>query len=246
MAAAYDNFDYPSYWEGREYEHKSEVLAIKKLLQEIQTIDRFLEIGGGYGRLIPSYIYRSKRVVFTDPSAKLLSIAKTDTKAKNVKYIQSKIENLKGKVKAGTFDVVLCVRVLHHIQSIEELFQTSENFLKKGGYFLLEYPNKRHFKAVLSEFVRGNLTFYSDIFPKDLSAKNDTLPFVNYHPDEIEMKLHQSGFEIISLLSVSNIRSEFLKKHLPLEFVLWLEKLLQKPLSKVRFGPSMFLLAKKR
>jgi len=25
MAAAYDDYDYPSYWEGREYEHEAEV-----------------------------------------------------------------------------------------------------------------------------------------------------------------------------------------------------------------------------
>lgn len=247
MAAAYDNFDYPTYWEGRFYEHTCETIALKALLSRISKIDRLIEIGGGYGRLLPTYAYRARRIVFTDPSAKLLSIARVQTKGLHIKFIQTKAENLRKKVKPSTFDLVLCVRVLHHIEDIDELFDISFSLLKKGGYFILEFPNKRHFKAVFSEFLRGNFTFYSDIFPKDLSSdKEDGLPFVNYHPDEVEKKLKENGFKIISTRSVSNIRSSFMKRYFPVELVLSIEKRLQKPLSSIRFGPSIFILAQKQ
>ena len=45
MAAAYDNYDYPSYWQGREYEHQSDVIALKSLLDQIPAIRALLEVG---------------------------------------------------------------------------------------------------------------------------------------------------------------------------------------------------------
>jgi hypothetical protein len=53
MPAAYDTYDYPSYWEGRDYEHGSEEIAIKGFLNRIAKIKTALEIGAGYGRLVP-------------------------------------------------------------------------------------------------------------------------------------------------------------------------------------------------
>jgi len=247
MAAAYDNFDYPSYWINRQYEHLSEMVALNALLGKIPKINRLIEIGGGYGRILPTYLFRARSVVFTDPSARLMAIAKKNFKSNKIKFIHSKVENLKTKTRSGSYDTVICVRVLHHIKCIDEVFGISSRLLKKGGFFILEFPNKRHFKAVFNEFVRGNFTFYSDIFPKDLSPKDDdVLPFVNYHPDEIKMKLRTHGFEILDERSVSNIRSTFVKKHVPLDALLWLEKLIQVPLSKMYFGPSIFILSKKK
>ena len=76
MAAYYDSYNYSSYWHGRDYEHESEVLAIKSYLAKIPKIEKVLDIGCGYGRLAPVYVYRAKKIVLADPSRKLLSEAK--------------------------------------------------------------------------------------------------------------------------------------------------------------------------
>jgi len=75
MAAAYDTYDYPGYWIGREYEHEAEIFAIKSFLKKIPVIKNVVEIGAGFGRLVPAYFFRARRVVLTDPSSKLLKIA---------------------------------------------------------------------------------------------------------------------------------------------------------------------------
>ena len=62
MPATYDNYDYPAYWKGREYEHSSEFLAIKEILLKIPKVDRSIEIGAGFGRLLPIYQFRVKRL----------------------------------------------------------------------------------------------------------------------------------------------------------------------------------------
>lgn len=253
MSAAYDTYDYPSYWLGREYEHYSEVSAIKAYLQKISKVRNILEVGAGYGRLAKIYLYRGKKVILSDPSSKLLAIARDelkDSKNREIKFIHSSLENLPNKIKAGNINLIICVRVLHHLKDINNAFSIMNKLLSKRGYLILEFPNKSHFKATVTEFLKGNLTFPLDIFPKDIRSRRNiqknTLPFVNYHPDDIVKKLEDSGYEIIETRSISNIRFSFLKKIMPLEALLACERFLQKPFAKIRFGPSMFILARKR
>ena len=250
MAAAYDTYDYPSYWEGREYEHKSEVYAIGEFLKKIPKIKTILEIGAGYGRLTPTYAFRAKKVILSDSSASLLKMAHDLQLVKKIKYIHSGYENLPKKIRPKTIDLVVLVRVMHHIQDPDEVFEIVGRLLKKKGYFILEFANKKHIKATVSEFLKGNFTFTLDIFPKNLQKreKKDTgnLPFLNYHPDIVCEKLKNAGFEIIQKRSVSNVRSPFFKKIFPLEVLLFFEKILQVPLSLINFGPSIFILTYKK
>ncbi len=250
MAAAYDTYDYPSYWEGRKYEHASEVYAIKSFLARIKKIATTLEIGAGYGRLFTAYAFRSKKIILSDPSSKLLSIARENFKnRKNVIYLQSKIENLNKKIRSNSVDLVVMVRVMHHLENPPEAFKVVNKVLKKNGYFIFEFANKQHFKAQISEFFKGNFTFPLDIFPKEVKGKRrkeNTLPFLNYHPDIIKTNLVKSGFRVVEKRSVSNIRNEFLKKHLSTDTLVAISKLLQIPLSYVNFGPSVFILAQKK
>src|SRR5471030_1691282 len=117
MSAFYDSYDYTSYWQGREYEHESEVIAVREFLNKIPKVNKALEIGGGYGRLVPYYIYRTKQTTLTDPSAKLLSLAKERlANFKNLNIKQSTLENLTTKFKAGSFDLLLMIRVMHHLK----------------------------------------------------------------------------------------------------------------------------------
>lgn len=250
MAAAYDNYDYPGYWIDREYEHLSEVSAIKSFLEQISKIESILEIGAGFGRLFPSYSYRAKNITLSDPSAKILRIAREKIKTHKVAFIQARIENLKKKLKNKKFDLIVLVRVLHHIQDVDLTFSIVHSLLKDKGYFILEFANKNHFKANIKQFFKGNFTFPIDIFPEDKrskkSIKKNTIPFINYHPGVIKQKIREYGFDIIEARSVSNIRSPILKRLLSLKLILDLEKKFQKPLSVLNFGPSIFLLARKK
>jgi len=252
MPAAYDYYDYPSYWEGRDYEHESEILAIRCFIRKISKIDNILEIGCGFGRLSKSYLYRAKNAILSDPSAKLLSVARNSINATNhkkVRFLHSNINNIEGKIKKNSQDVVVMVRVLHHLKDVDFAFSTINRLLKDRGYFILEFANKRHFKATVSEFLKGNFTFPLDIFPKDIRSQKNinkgTLPFINYHPDTIMKKLKNNGFEIIETRSVSNLRNSFIKNFFPLEALLNFEGLLQKTLAQMGFGPSIFVLCRK-
>jgi ubiquinone/menaquinone biosynthesis C-methylase UbiE len=248
MAAAYDTYDYPSYWIGREYEHEAEIIAVNSFLRLIPKINCVLDVGAGYGRLIPTFLYRAKKIIVSDPSVKLLKIARKKFTGKNVRFIQSSLENLPNKIRRNSADLIITVRVLHHIKDLNKALSITQRLLKKNGYFILEFANKSHVKATICEFLKGNFTFPLEIFPQDKrSVKNKnkkTLPFVNYHPDQVIEKLKSLGFTIIEVRSVSNVRSPLIKRLIPKEVLLFFEKHTQKILAPLNFGPSIFVLAK--
>ncbi|MFC1624864.1 class I SAM-dependent methyltransferase [Patescibacteria group bacterium] len=251
MPTFYDTYDYPSYWDDREYEHESEVIALKSLISKIKKINTILDVGAGYGRLTHTYLFRSKKTILSDPSAKLLSLARKEFKGnKKIKFIQSTAEHLKNKLRAKSVDLVIMVRVMHHLENPEKAFKNIYRVLKPNGYLILEFANKRHGKAVFKEMFKGNLTYLLDIFPKDMRSKKQkkkkTIPFVNYHPDGVIKMLNDHGFKVIEKRSVSNIRNEKIKKATSLETLLKIEELLQKPFSYLNFGPSIFILTKKK
>lgn len=251
MGAAYDKFDYPHYWEGREYEHQSELIALKSFLEKIPQIRSLADIGAGYGRLTDSYLHRAKKIVLIDPSNKLLSIAKKTYKNnKSVTTKQSKIENMTRYFRKNSFDLIIMVRVLHHLKTPEIAFSIAQTRLKPGGYLILEYPNKIHFKQLLANFLRGNFTYSYDILEKDRRSKENkkenTLPFNNFHPEIVKELLHKNKFTIIEKRSVSNFRSDTAKNQLPLPVLTALEEIFQPILAYFNIGPSIFILAQKK
>lgn len=250
MPAAYDSYNYQEYWDNRQYEHLSEVSVVKGFLDRIPRIKKIIEIGGGFGRMVPYYNFRAKSVTLTDPSASLLSQARDLlSNHKNISFVQSKIENFDSKFRASTFDLAIMIRVMHHVNNPKVVIKKIARILKPQGYFILEFANKVHFKNVFKNAMHGNLTYLADISPEDRRSKKmikkGTLPFINYHPDEMKDILRKNGFKILGVMSVSNIRSPFLKKYLPISMLVTIERMLQKPLSYLNFGPSIFILARK-
>jgi ubiquinone/menaquinone biosynthesis C-methylase UbiE len=249
MSAHYDTYDYPSYWVGRDYEHGVEIITIRAFLERIPKIKTVLEIGAGFGRLTPCYLYRGKKIILSDPSSKLLAIAKQTFPQKNVSTLHSSLEKLPSKIRPHSVNLAIMVRVLHHINDIDSTFKTIDKLVAKGGYLILEFPNKKHFKTTLLQFLKGNFVYPMELDTVDktslVNRRNKTLPFLNFHPDIIIAKLKENGFTIIERRSVSNLRDSFLKKIFPINFLLSLSELIQLPLGHINFGPSIFLLAKK-
>ncbi len=142
------------------------------------------------------------------------------------------------------------VRVMHHMKEPSPVFEKIENLLTPGGYVIFEFANKIHFKKLINRILKGDFKFMTNRETIDVrsakSKKDKTIPFLNYHPSVIKEELKKHNLEIIETRSVSNIRNPFFKRHLPKNVLLEIERFVQKPLSYVYFGPSIFVLARKR
>jgi len=248
MSAPYDLYDYTAYWQGRTYEDKSERLALKKIFKIVGKKEKFLDIGGGFGRLADLYSDHFSSCTILEPSEKLIEIAKEKLKAKkNVFIKKGGLPDL--PFEKDSFDVAMLVRVMHHLTDSLKAINEVARVLKKDGYFILEVANKIHFLARIRSILKGNRSYIKDLSPIDCRSKEsiaeDKIIFVDHHPEKILRDLSESGFAIKEILSVSNFRNNFFKKAIPIKVLLFLEDKLQKPLSKCFFGPSIFMFCKK-
>lgn len=236
--------NYLHYWDGREYEHAAEEIAIARMLKD-KKFNRAVDVGGGYGRLSVFLRNFADHVTLAEPSQQQLDIAKDflkDKPAVDMKLAQA--ESL--PFKDESVDLVLVVRVLHHLPDPMQAFEEIHRILKKDGYFLLEFANNAHFK---NKIKYASKLQRIPMEPVDIRSqenrRDDEIPFVNHNPKLIRRQLAQAGFKLEKSLSASNFRSTTFKKLFGKNALLTLEKLTQRPLACSHFGPSTVYLLKK-
>lgn len=237
VVSDYNGYDYKKiFWEDadREYEDRADRLAIRRLLP--QKMDNFVDIAGGYGRLANEYLGRAKSATIFDYSKTELAQAKAE--------FGDKIHTKSGDIynipfKDNTFDALLMVRATHHFADMPKVTAELYRILKPGGVAVIEVANKRTLPKIFRYWFRGSDVNPFDKQPSTLKNLNKD-GFYNYHPAYIEQVFEAAGFEIESILSVSNFRSGTLKKIFTPNFLIALEKPTQYLFSPIKFAPSIY------
>lgn len=246
MTTHYDDpqFSYTEYWQGRDYEHLSEEVALRKLFDGVKGTTG-VDIGGGYGRLTSVLLDYAKKVILVEPSAKLRAIARKKLKTqKKIGIVFGTAE--KTGLSKYSQDVVMVIRVLHHIPNLRPAFSELNRIMKPGGKLVIEFANSLNLKARIRSLLLGQPILPTAIDLRSQSnIRKATISFVNHHPHTVLKLLRQSGFEVEKTLSVSNLRLPILKKFVPLGWMIKMEVFLQSVLARWYVGPSIFILAKK-
>lgn len=236
--------NYLHYWDGREYEHAAEEIAISKILKN-RHFNNAVDVGGGYGRLCVQLEKYADKVTLAEPSQQQLDIAE--------KYLKDHPEIDRKLAQAdelpfekGTVNLLTMIRVMHHLPDPSNEFKEISRVLSDDGYAVIEVANYLHMRNRLKHIAKRKRM---PVKPVDIrSEKNkteDEIPFVNHNPATVIRQLEHAGLVVESTLSVSNMRSVRLKKIVPKEIMLGAEKVLQRPLATVYFGPSIFFLVRK-
>ena len=233
----YNGYDYKKdFWENtsREYEDQADRMAIRKLLPK--RMEKFADIGGGYGRLANEYLKRAHKVFIFDYSKTELEQAK--------EIYGDKIETRAGDIyelpfKDNELDGLMMVRVTHHLKNLDKAVAELYRVLKPGGVAVIEVANKRTLPK-MARFITGR----SKVNPFDKKVANykniSKDGFYNYHPKFVEDIFDQTGFKTEKVLSVSNFRSKGLKKIFGAENLVKMEESAQQILAPVRFAPSIY------
>lgn len=114
--------------------------TLEKLLPDF-TGKAVLDLGCGYGwHCIYAAEHGARQVVGTDISDKMLKVAKEKSKAYDIRYIKSAMEDL--ELEESSYDVVLSSLALHYVFSFEEIVKKVAKWLKPGGVFIFsaEHP----------------------------------------------------------------------------------------------------------
>ncbi len=233
----YNGYDYKKeFWEDadREYEDQADRMAIRKLLPK--RMDKFADIGGGYGRLANEYLKRAHKAYIFDYSKSELKQAK--------EIYGDKVETKAGDIyelpfKDNELDGLMMVRVTHHLKKMDKAISELYRVLKPGGVAVIEVANKRTLPK-MARYMLGR----SDVNPFDKKVANykeiSKDGFYNYHPKYVEEIFDKTGFKTEKVLSVSNFRSRGLKKVFGTKNLVKMEDKAQKALAPIRFAPSIY------
>lgn len=230
----YTDSDYQAtFWDTgeRRYEDAAEEIALKRLLPASGSL--LLELGAGAGRNTPRY-QGYQRVVLLDYSrTQLLQARQRLGDSPRHLYVAADIYKL--PFMDGLFDGATMIRTLHHMRRPDLALANVRRVMAQSGIFILEYANKRNFKSVLRYLV-GRQTWNP--------FQPDPVEFVklnfNFHPQTIRLQLRQAGFKLEKQLAVSHFRSAWLKRHLPHQLLVNLDKLLQPTGAFWQYSPSLF------
>jgi SAM-dependent methyltransferase len=150
------------------------------------------------------------------------------------------------KFKDGSVDLLTMIRVAHHLPDPSAEFKEIARVLSPDGYAIIEVANYLHIRNRLKYLARRE---HMPVKPVDIRSqankRKDEVAFVNHNPATVIRQLEHAGLRVESTLSVSNLRSVRLKRIMPREFMLGAERVLQRPLATVYFGPSIFFLVHK-
>lgn len=237
--------NYLKYWDGRDYEHAAEQIAILRLIGA-KRFKHAADIGGGYGRLCVFLESFAEKVSLAEPSQQQLDIAEDFLKDHpEIDRVLTQADDL--KFKDGSLDLITMIRVMHHLPDPSAEFAELERVLTDDGYAVLEVANYAHGRNRLKHLIKGKKlpTEPVDIRSDEYRKKKDEIAFVNHNPKTVIKQLAHAGLKVERTLSVSNLRSPGLKKVMPKGVMLLTERILQPTLAKTYFGPSIFFLVKK-
>ncbi len=236
--------NYLRYWDGRDYEHAAEEMALRRLLKG-KHFKTAADIGGGYGRLCVFLEKFADKVTLAEPSQQQLDIAKgflKDHPEVDQKLMQA--DDL--KFQDGSLDLITMIRVMHHLPDPSVEFSEIARVLSDEGYAIIEVANYAHGRNRLKFALKGKKlpTQPVDIRSKE-HQKEGEIAFVNHNPHTVIKQLAHAGLKVDSILSVSNLRSPGLKKIMPKKAMLAIEGILQPTLANSFFGPSVFFMVRK-
>jgi ubiquinone/menaquinone biosynthesis C-methylase UbiE len=234
----YEGSDYQTrFWEkgGREYEDRSEAIAIKRLLPKSGKL--LLELGAGAGRNTLRY-NGFERVVLLDYSRTQLKQAQ-ELLGNSGRYVYVAADIYRLPFVDGLFDAATMIRVLHHMADAPAALAQVRNVMQPGAIFLLEFANKRNLKSILRFLL--HLQTWNPFAPE--SVEFVPLNF-DFNPRTLRKVLTGLGFNIERTLAVSYFRIRLLKRIIPPNLLAGLDSIFQWTGALGQFSPSVFLRAR--
>jgi ubiquinone/menaquinone biosynthesis C-methylase UbiE len=233
----YEGSDYQtSFWDkgGREYEDRTEAIALKRLLPKSGRL--LLELGAGAGRNTPRYL-GFDRLVLLDYSRTQLEQAQQRL-GKADKYIYVAADEYRLPFVDGLFDAATMIRVLHHMADAPKALEQVKNVLEPGGIFILEFANKQNLKSILRYLLGKQKWSPFTLEPVEFVKLN-----FDFHPKAVRKWLESLGFAIEKTLALSHFRVGFLKRIIPTNILVFLDSLFQWTGAFWQFTPSLFVKA---
>ncbi len=224
------------FWEkgNRSYEDLAERIALRRLLPSEGEL--LMEIGAGFGRLADLYSgYR--QVVLLDYARSMLEDARRFWgHDRRFVFVAANLYHL--PFAPGSFQAIVMVRVLHHVQDVPTAMAQVRRSLSDDGVFVLEHANKRNLKAIARYLLGRQKWNPFDREPVEFVPLN-----YDFHPAWVRERLAEAGFAVRDSLAVSHFRHRLLKQHFSPRLLARADGAVQRIGALWNLTPSLFLRA---
>jgi SAM-dependent methyltransferase len=136
----------------------------------------------------------------------------------------------------GLFDAAVMVRVLHHMQQPQTVLGQVRGVLGRNGVFVLEFANKRNFKAIARWLAGRQAWDPFDRQPVEFVKLN-----FDFHPAHVRQMLDAVGLAPGRTLTVSHFRVGLIKRLAPTGLLVALDSAFQLTGGLWQLAPSVFI-----
>jgi ubiquinone/menaquinone biosynthesis C-methylase UbiE len=113
------------------------------------TFDRALDIGCGDGTISLPLLDRIGGLTLLDISTNMLSVAEANIPRKSRQKVDLiNADLLRAKLPPQTFDLVLCIGILAHVDSPRDVIAEVARLARPGAKIILEFTDSYHFWSV--------------------------------------------------------------------------------------------------
>lgn len=249
--ADYDSndYDYQTFWTGRDYEHWAETVVLTRLMRELGPSEWFADFGGGFGRNAVHYRDWVAHAVLIDYSVTNLvragELYAEDVAVGRLHLVRADLAAL--PFVDSAFDAAMTIRVLHHLAEIDLAVGEMLRTVRRRALF--DVPIKHHLlaraRAAASKTKRTEIAGRVPIQVGQTDEK-----FWTFQLDAIRSTMSRSGFDTKVAASVNNFRRW--DQHIPPSAV----RLLTPPMRGLEraaqrtgrgwWGPNQFVIATRR
>jgi 2-polyprenyl-3-methyl-5-hydroxy-6-metoxy-1,4-benzoquinol methylase len=142
----------PHYLKSRRLDMMMRTEAVHAFAADIER-RRIMDIGCGDGSITLPLLTSTSQLTLLDLSANMLARARQNAPQEFIKNVAFRNEDFKDAVfEPGSFDLIVTVGVVAHVDSPGEFLRKIKMLLRPGGHVILEFTDAYHFVGRIDRF----------------------------------------------------------------------------------------------
>ena len=165
---------------GKNKDFRTFSIAAKMLQIAGHDSGQVIDIGCGFGVLVAMGQKQGKDVIGLDTSESMIAGSREYLRSENIDPEKVQLTTAEDLIEQGqSFDVVIMIDVLEHIDDPQGFLQLVEQLLNPGGRLILSVPAHQEFYDSRDEMLGHYLRYEKESLLADLAVTN--LKFVDMH-----------------------------------------------------------------
>lgn len=156
---------------GRNKDFRTFSIASKMLDIAGKNAGRILDVGCGFGILVAQGQQRGKDIIGLDTSASMIEGSRDYLRSQNIDPEKVQLTTVEQLIEQGeSFDVIIMIDVLEHIEDAKGFLKLVETLLNPGGRLILSVPAHAKYYDSRDKMLGHFLRYEEDTLLEDVAT----------------------------------------------------------------------------